>query len=86
MVAILYYDSILTLPLEVDRFWLRRSPLSRASLVFFMMRYLSIIFSVPVLYETFGLMPESVSGRQAFSSAESRTLICWCDLYIEVSL
>ena len=86
MVVILYYDSILTLPLEVDRFWLGRRPLSRASVVFFMIRYFAIIFSIPVLYQTFGIMPELVSELSNFSSADFGMLIYRCDPEIEVGL
>ena len=64
MTAILYYDFILSFPLEIERFWKRRRPLSGASLVFFMNRYFSIISSIPTLYEFFGKMPESVRSHR----------------------
>ena len=61
ILAILYYDFILTLPLEIDRFWVGSRSLSTVSLVFFMNRYLSVAFSIPGLYASFGLMSELVS-------------------------
>ncbi len=56
--AILYYDFILTFRLEVEQFWGHR--LSWASGLFFLNRYSSILFNIPLLYEYLGGPSESV--------------------------
>ena len=57
--AILYFDFFLTLPAEVDRYWTGNG-CSWASLLFFMNRYMSIFCHIPIIYEFFWSMPESV--------------------------
>ncbi|OSD03712.1 hypothetical protein PYCCODRAFT_1434104 [Trametes coccinea BRFM310] len=59
--AILYYDFVLTIPQEIERFWSRK--LSWPSFLFFLNRYLSVIGHIPVIIEFFGVIPESVSVR-----------------------
>ena len=56
--AILYYDFILTLPLEVERYW--TGSYSWASTFFFVNRYMSVLSHGPVIYEFFALIPEEV--------------------------
>ncbi|KAL7278595.1 hypothetical protein ACG7TL_007596 [Trametes sanguinea] len=55
--AILYYDFVLTIPQEIERFWSRK--LSWPSFLFFLNRYLSVIGHIPVIIEFFGVIPES---------------------------
>ncbi|KAI0752163.1 hypothetical protein C8Q74DRAFT_1393942 [Fomes fomentarius] len=50
-IAILYFEFALTFPLEVERFWGR--PSGWASTLFYINRYTSIIFHLPVLYKYF---------------------------------
>ncbi|KAI0752133.1 hypothetical protein C8Q74DRAFT_1373916 [Fomes fomentarius] len=47
--AILYYDFVLTIPQEVDRYWKRR--LSWGSALFFLNRYSSVLSHIPIIYE-----------------------------------
>ncbi|KAI1790905.1 hypothetical protein LXA43DRAFT_890166 [Ganoderma leucocontextum] len=56
--TILYFDFFLTLPAEVDRYW--TGGRSWASFFFFVNRYMSVICHVPVIYEFFWPMPESL--------------------------
>ena len=62
--ALLYYDFLLTLPLEAERFWTGRR--SWASIFFYLNRYTAILFHIPVIYELFYLMPESVSPQNSY--------------------
>ncbi|KAI0744810.1 hypothetical protein C8Q76DRAFT_789289 [Earliella scabrosa] len=55
--AILYYDFILTLPLEIERYW--KSRISWGSVFFFLNRYVSILSHIPIVYEYFGEISES---------------------------
>ena len=57
--ALLYYDFLLTISLEVERYWTGRR--SWASVFFFLNRYTAILSHVPVIYEFFFVMSESVS-------------------------
>ncbi|RPD76976.1 hypothetical protein L226DRAFT_521645 [Lentinus tigrinus ALCF2SS1-7] len=54
--AMLYYDFLLTLPLEVERYW--TGGRSWASVFFFVNRYMAVLCHMPVVYEFFGNMPE----------------------------
>ncbi|RPD60831.1 hypothetical protein L227DRAFT_85243 [Lentinus tigrinus ALCF2SS1-6] len=54
--AMLYYDFLLTLPLEVERYW--TGGRSWASVFFFVNRYMAVLCHLPVVYEFFGNMPE----------------------------
>ncbi|KAI0744767.1 hypothetical protein C8Q76DRAFT_604210, partial [Earliella scabrosa] len=51
--AILYYDYILTLGAETERFWRRGRP-SAGAVGFFLNRYLGLFGHVPVVVEFFG--------------------------------
>ncbi|KAI0351649.1 hypothetical protein OH77DRAFT_1523985 [Trametes cingulata] len=57
--ALLYYDFVLTIPQEVERYW--TGAFSLPSLLFFLNRYMSVIGHVPVIIEFFGVLPEPVS-------------------------
>lgn len=59
VLAILYYDYALTLSTEVERFW--RRPWSLVSFGFYLNRYLSLLGHIPVMYEFYGSMAQSVS-------------------------
>ena len=59
--ALLYYDFILTLPLEAERFWASRQ--SWVSTFLYLNRYTALLFHIPVIYEYFYVMPESVSTQ-----------------------
>jgi hypothetical protein len=50
--VILYYDYLLTLPLEIQRFWTLRT-FSWATFFFFFNRYLAILGHIPVILLTF---------------------------------
>ena len=56
--AILYYDFILTLPLEVERYW--KSRFTWVSVLFFLNRYGSVLSHIPIIYEHFGDVSKSV--------------------------
>ncbi|EJF59252.1 hypothetical protein DICSQDRAFT_65360, partial [Dichomitus squalens LYAD-421 SS1] len=56
--ALLYYEYVLTLPLEVERYW--HSAWSCASVLFFLNRYLTIFGHIPVVVEFFGVFPQPV--------------------------
>ena len=64
--AVLFYDFVLTFPLEVERYWRGQNSFRGASLLVFINRYLSIVLSIPVIYEYFWPMPESVSFLSRF--------------------
>lgn len=57
--ALLYYDFVLTIPQEVERYWERK--FSLPSFLFFLNRYMSVLCHIPVIIEFFGVIPESVS-------------------------
>ncbi|KAI0334205.1 hypothetical protein GY45DRAFT_1318667 [Cubamyces sp. BRFM 1775] len=54
--GILWYDFLLTLPLEIERYW--RGGRSWASIFFFLNRYMSVLSHIPVAVEFFAAMPE----------------------------
>ncbi|TBU31207.1 hypothetical protein BD311DRAFT_752855 [Dichomitus squalens] len=56
--SLLYYEYVLTFPLEVERYW--HSAWSCASVLFFLNRYLSIFGHIPVIVEFFGVFPQPV--------------------------
>ncbi|KAI0742654.1 hypothetical protein C8Q80DRAFT_1329230 [Daedaleopsis nitida] len=58
--AILYYDYVLTLPEEVERYWTAAAGRSWASFFFFLNRYMSVLCHIPVIFEFFATMPESL--------------------------
>ncbi|KAH0589975.1 hypothetical protein H2248_000158 [Termitomyces sp. 'cryptogamus'] len=64
--TLLYYDYVLTLPAEVDRFWSTRS-LSWASTFFYFNRYLSLFGHVPAIFRDFW-MPESLEWTKTWAS------------------
>ncbi|KAI1790894.1 hypothetical protein LXA43DRAFT_890138, partial [Ganoderma leucocontextum] len=68
-VALLFYDFILTLPHEAERFWTGRR--SWASVFFFLNRYTAILFHIPVIYEIFYVMPESVSQQNCYDNRKA---------------
>jgi len=51
--ATLYYDYILTFPLERERFW-KHSKITWVSALFLLNRYIIIFGSIPVIFEYFG--------------------------------
>lgn len=57
--ALLYYDFILTIPQEVERYWTGR--LTWPSFLFFLNRYTAVLGHIPVIAEFFGVLPEPVS-------------------------
>ncbi|OBZ74515.1 hypothetical protein A0H81_05313 [Grifola frondosa] len=54
--ALLYYDFVLTIPMEVERYW--NGGRSWTSLFFFVNRYLSVLSHIPVIVEFFGIISE----------------------------
>jgi len=50
--VILYYDHALTLPMEIQRFWIR-GPFTWATFFFFMNRYLAFLGHIPVIMQVF---------------------------------
>ncbi|TFK92881.1 hypothetical protein K466DRAFT_594817 [Polyporus arcularius HHB13444] len=56
--VVLYYDFLLTFPLEVERYW--AGGRSWASCCFFANRYMAVLGHLPVVYEFFGTMPEEI--------------------------
>ena len=59
-VAILYYDYVLTVPLEVERYW--RARMSWAAFLFYVNRYFVVLSHISVIYENFGQGPVTVSA------------------------
>ncbi|OBZ66937.1 hypothetical protein A0H81_13278 [Grifola frondosa] len=55
--TLLYYDFVLTIPMEVERYW--TGSCSWASFLYFVNRYLSILSVIPVIFEFFGDMSET---------------------------
>ncbi|KAI9068857.1 hypothetical protein FKP32DRAFT_1560931 [Trametes sanguinea] len=68
--AILYYDFVLTIPQEIERFWTRK--LSWPSFLFFLNRYLSVIGHIPVIIEFFAVIPESLSCQREVNTHSRR--------------
>ncbi|KAL1939000.1 hypothetical protein VTO73DRAFT_11153 [Trametes versicolor] len=56
--GILWYDFVLTIPIEVERYW--KGGRSWAAIFYFLNRYLSVLSHIPVVVEFFAIMPESV--------------------------
>ncbi|EIW56667.1 uncharacterized protein TRAVEDRAFT_49485 [Trametes versicolor FP-101664 SS1] len=56
--ALLYYDFILTIPQEVERYWTGR--VTWPSFLFFLNRYTAVLGHIPVIAEFFGVLPEPV--------------------------
>ncbi|KAI0351671.1 hypothetical protein OH77DRAFT_1524002 [Trametes cingulata] len=54
--AILWYDFVLTIPLEVERYW--KGGWTWASTFYFLNRYMSVLSHIPVVVEFFGTLPE----------------------------
>ncbi|KAI0651323.1 hypothetical protein C8Q79DRAFT_897161, partial [Trametes meyenii] len=61
--ALLYYDFVLTIPQEIERYW--KGSFSWTTLLFFLNRYLSVVMHLPVIVEFFG----DLSGPVSFSEA-----------------
>ncbi|KAI0651343.1 hypothetical protein C8Q79DRAFT_922130 [Trametes meyenii] len=59
--GILWYDFVLTIPREVERYW--KGGRSWASTFYFLNRYTSVISHVPVVVEFFAVMPEATCRR-----------------------
>ncbi|EIW56723.1 uncharacterized protein TRAVEDRAFT_73164 [Trametes versicolor FP-101664 SS1] len=55
--GILWYDFVLTIPIEVERYW--KGGRSWAAIFYFLNRYLSVLSHIPVVVEFFAIMPES---------------------------
>ena len=58
--AILYFDYILTIGIEVERFWGRR--LSPLACGFFFNRYVPLLAHIAIIYQFFGPQVASVSS------------------------
>ncbi|KAI0772475.1 hypothetical protein BD413DRAFT_474668 [Trametes elegans] len=54
--GVLWFDFVLTIPLEVGRYW--TGGLSWASTFYFLNRYMSVLSHIPVVVEFFAIMPE----------------------------
>ncbi|TFK82398.1 hypothetical protein K466DRAFT_603726 [Polyporus arcularius HHB13444] len=68
--AILYYDFALTVDTEIERFWGR--PWSLVSFGFYLNRYLSLIGHIPVMYELYASMAQSLCFLDAFARCSIR--------------
>ncbi|KAH9887022.1 hypothetical protein C8Q73DRAFT_795045 [Cubamyces lactineus] len=68
--GILWYDFVLTLPLEVERYW--KGGRSWASVFFFLNRYMSVLSHIPVVVEFFLAMPEPAAGRHRVTYDDRR--------------
>ncbi|KAI0351648.1 hypothetical protein OH77DRAFT_1410658, partial [Trametes cingulata] len=69
--SILYYDYILTLQDEVERYW--GSKVSAISVLFFINRYLSLFAHIPVIIEFYGTHSEMWALIKTWQSGNSRT-------------
>ncbi|KAI8992825.1 hypothetical protein BD414DRAFT_567523 [Trametes punicea] len=61
--GILWYDFVLTIPLEVERYWTVGR--SWPSIFYFLNRYMSVLSHIPLVIEFFAVLPERV--RRSFS-------------------
>jgi len=52
--ALLYYDYLLTVPLEIERIWLQNKA-NWNTVLFFAIRYLTVFGHVPVIVQSFWL-------------------------------
>ncbi|PIL26083.1 hypothetical protein GSI_11837 [Ganoderma sinense ZZ0214-1] len=87
-IALLYYDFLLTISLEVERYWTGRR--SWASVFYFLNRYTVIVSHIPVIYEFFFVMSESwtiiwLHIMEIKNSAKEAVLAVGCDLTVSVS-
>ncbi|KAI0632837.1 hypothetical protein C8Q77DRAFT_849115 [Trametes polyzona] len=64
--ALLYYDFVLTIPQEVERYWRRK--FSFPSFLFYLNRYMSVLSHIPVIIEFFGVFPETFQQYHRFIS------------------
>ncbi|KAI0754216.1 hypothetical protein C8Q80DRAFT_1216364 [Daedaleopsis nitida] len=60
--TILYYDFLLTISAEVERFWKGR--FSWVSIVFLANRYLSALSHIPVVFQFFAILPDPICDRR----------------------
>lgn len=67
--AILYYDFLLTIAAEVERFWKGR--LSWVSAALLANRYLSALSHIPVVFQFFATLPNSVRHPRHLTSSLS---------------
>jgi hypothetical protein len=85
---ILFYDYVLTLPMEVDRYWCAGSH-TWASTVFLGIRYLALVGHVPLLYHIYSPCEEEhMLALRPYTSLclltvtehgfSPRTTTCWC--------
>ncbi|TBU56172.1 hypothetical protein BD310DRAFT_824403, partial [Dichomitus squalens] len=86
-VALLYYNFATTVDLEVERYW--SGSRSWASVFFFINRYTAVLAHIPVVYEFFGLMPESWTITSVHLSQEPvpQDMIAQpgCDLTVSIN-
>ncbi|KAI0695282.1 hypothetical protein C8T65DRAFT_744073 [Cerioporus squamosus] len=68
--AILYYDYALTVDTEIERIW--RRPWSLVSFGFFLNRYLSLLGHIPVMYEFYASMAQSLCFLELFTRPSIR--------------
>ena len=65
--AILYYGYILTLPMEIDRYW-RAGSFTWASIVFLANRYIAVLGHVPFFYRILTSPCKTLVGLICFHS------------------
>ncbi|EMD32021.1 hypothetical protein CERSUDRAFT_77624 [Gelatoporia subvermispora B] len=78
--VLLYYDYLLMLPTEVDVFWMRLTRISIASALVITNRYLSLLGSIPAIFEYFGDMSDDAVVAallilRTFANVISSTLV-----------
>ena len=70
LTAILYYDYLLTFPLEVGRFWLFHET-NWATALFYLNRYLSLVGHIPIAMEYFWTDTFDVKAKVRLNSVLS---------------
>lgn len=78
--AILYYDFVLTIPQEVERYWKRR--LSWGSALFFLNRYSSVLSHIPIIYEYYWNVSQTVEFHLDMMLDIDLTSRWWCPVEV----
>ena len=72
--VILYYDYLLTLPSEVERYWSRGFSVTISGFFFFFCRYMALLGNIPVIIQTAWSVQDALVGIRRASS-QSNMLI-----------